>query len=118
MSFVGSEATTVMSQLSGGQKTVVAISLLFAIQRCDPAPFYIFDEIDAALDQNYRSSLAKLIKKHSSSAQYIITTFKSELLNVTDNIIEVRYMNKVSRAVRGTVEKAREIVNNISMNVN
>jgi len=40
-----------MSQLSGGQKTVVAISLLFAIQRCDPAPFYIFDEIDAALDQ-------------------------------------------------------------------
>lgn len=50
-SFVGSEATTVMSQLSGGQKTVVAVSLLFAIQRCDPAPFYIFDEIDAALDQ-------------------------------------------------------------------
>jgi len=49
---VGSEATTVMSQLSGGQKTVVAVSLLFAIQRCDPAPFYIFDEIDAALDQN------------------------------------------------------------------
>jgi len=52
VSFVGSEATTVMSQLSGGQKTVVAVSLLFAIQRCDPAPFYIFDEIDAALDQN------------------------------------------------------------------
>lgn len=118
VSFVGSEATTVMSQLSGGQKTVVAVSLLFAIQRCDPAPFQIFDEIDAALDQNYRTSLAKLIQKHASSAQYIITTFKSELLNVTDNIIEVRQMNKVSRAVKGTVEKAREIVNNISMNVN
>jgi len=58
-----------------------------------------------------------LIKKHSGSAQYIITTFKSELLNITDNIIEVRYMNKVSRAVRGTVEKAKEIVNNINMNV-
>mmetsp|Transcript_99439 Transcript_99439/g.214528 ORF Transcript_99439/g.214528 Transcript_99439/m.214528 type:complete len:99 (-) Transcript_99439:342-638(-) len=39
VSFVGSEANTIMSQLSGGQKTVVAISLLFAIQRCDPAPF-------------------------------------------------------------------------------
>lgn len=39
-----------MKQLSGGQKTVVALALIFAIQRCDPAPFYLFDEIDAALD--------------------------------------------------------------------
>lgn len=35
-----------MSQLSGGQKAVVALALIFAIQRCDPAPFYLFDEID------------------------------------------------------------------------
>ena len=39
-----------MKQLSGGQKTLVALALIFAIQRCDPAPFYLFDEIDAALD--------------------------------------------------------------------
>ena len=39
-----------MQQLSGGQKTLVALALIFAIQRCDPAPFYLFDEIDAALD--------------------------------------------------------------------
>lgn len=39
-----------MRQLSGGQKTLVALALIFAIQRCDPAPFYLFDEIDAALD--------------------------------------------------------------------
>lgn len=38
-----------MKQLSGGQKTLVALALIFAIQRCDPAPFYLFDEIDAAL---------------------------------------------------------------------
>ena len=37
-----------MSQLSGGQKAVVALALIFAIQRCDPAPFYLFDEIDQA----------------------------------------------------------------------
>lgn len=39
-----------MRALSGGQKTLVALALIFAIQRCDPAPFYLFDEIDAALD--------------------------------------------------------------------
>lgn len=43
-----------MKQLSGGQKTLVALALIFAIQRCDPAPFYLFDEIDAALDPQYR----------------------------------------------------------------
>ena len=39
-----------MNQLSGGQKTVVALALVFAIQRLEPAPFYLFDEIDANLD--------------------------------------------------------------------
>ena len=46
-----------MKQLSGGQKTLVALALIFAIQRCDPAPFYLFDEIDAALDPQYRQIL-------------------------------------------------------------
>ena len=45
-----------MKQLSGGQKTLVALALIFAIQRCDPAPFYLFDEIDAALDPQYRQA--------------------------------------------------------------
>jgi len=45
-----------MKQLSGGQKTLVALALIFAIQRCDPAPFYLFDEIDAALDPQVSST--------------------------------------------------------------
>ncbi len=52
-----------MKQLSGGQKTLTALTLIFAIQRCDPAPFYLFDEIDAALDPAYRTSVAKLLRK-------------------------------------------------------
>lgn len=47
-----------MNQLSGGQKSLVALALIFAIQRCDPAPFYLFDEIDAALDAQYRTAVA------------------------------------------------------------
>ena len=47
-----------MNQLSGGQKTLLALTLIFAIQKCDPAPFYLFDEIDQALDPQYRSAVA------------------------------------------------------------
>ena len=43
-----------MEQLSGGQKTLVALAFILSIQRCDPAPFYLFDEVDAALDADYR----------------------------------------------------------------
>lgn len=46
VSFAAAGETFMMSQLSGGQKAVVALALIFAIQRCDPAPFYLFDEID------------------------------------------------------------------------
>ena len=52
--FGGGGETMQMKQLSGGQKTVVAVALIFAIQRCDPMPFYLFDEIDAALRDDTR----------------------------------------------------------------
>lgn len=44
-----------MTQLSGGQNALVALALIFAIQRCDPAPYYVFDQ---ALDANYRTTVA------------------------------------------------------------
>ena len=47
-----------MQQLSGGQKSLVALTLIFAIQKCDPAPFYLFDEIDQALDSSHRKAVA------------------------------------------------------------
>lgn len=86
VSFTGGGDTQTMEQLSGGQKTMTALCLIFAIQRCDPAPFYIFDEVDANLDATHRASLAKMIEKQASevddkgeqkpSTQFITTTFR------------------------------------------
>ena len=52
-----------MRQLSGGQKTLCSLALIFAIQRTDPAPFYLLDEVDAALDPQYRKTVASLLQK-------------------------------------------------------
>lgn len=59
VSFTGvASETKELQQLSGGQKSLVALTLIFAIQKCDPAPFYLFDEIDQALDSHHRHSVA------------------------------------------------------------
>ncbi|ANB13366.1 cohesin subunit SMC3 [Sugiyamaella lignohabitans] len=85
-----------VSQLSGGQKSLCALTLIFAIQRCDPAPFYLFDEIDANLDTQYRTAVAHMLKEQAKDAQYICTTFRPEMLTVADKFYGVVYKDKMS----------------------
>ncbi|VAH23637.1 unnamed protein product [Triticum turgidum subsp. durum] len=98
VSFTGKGETQSMKQLSGGQKTVVALTLIFAIQRCDPAPFYLFDEIDAALDPQYRTAVGSVVRRLADLAdtQFIATTFRPEILKVADKIYGVTHKNRVS----------------------
>ncbi|RYR45821.1 hypothetical protein Ahy_A07g031603 isoform H [Arachis hypogaea] len=95
--FYWTRRDTVLKQLSGGQKTVVALTLIFAIQRCDPAPFYIFDEIDAALDPQYRTAVGNMIRRLAdfSTTQFITTTFCPELVKVADKIYGVTHKSRV-----------------------
>ena len=62
-SHISSTYTFNISPHTSTVKALVALALIFAIQRCDPAPFYLFDEIDQALDANYRAGVARLIQK-------------------------------------------------------
>ncbi|KAL8928758.1 MAG: hypothetical protein Q9208_001536 [Pyrenodesmia sp. 3 TL-2023] len=109
-----------IQQLSGGQKSLCALALVFAIQQCDPAPFYLFDEIDANLDAQYRTAVANHLRDISSSqdadengeggAQFICTTFRPEMLRVAQKCYGVRYLKKSSSVVVVTREEALEFV--------
>ncbi|KAI5289046.1 Structural maintenance of chromosomes protein 3 [Ascosphaera acerosa] len=87
-----------IQQLSGGQKSLCALALVFAIQACDPAPFYLFDEIDANLDAQYRTAVAQMLKSISeeTDGQFICTTFRPEMLHVAEKCYGVSFRNKTS----------------------
>ena len=116
VSFGGNRSSLLtMHQLSGGQKTAVGIILIFALSKIDPAPFYILDEIDAALDPVLRSNLAKMITKLSRENQFIITTFKQELLDISNKAYQVKFVNKSSNLHEITKESAKSILSELTM---
>ena len=85
--------------LSLYEKGLCALALVFAIQQCDPAPFYLFDEIDANLDAQYRTAVANMLKsisETSENGQFICTTFRPEMVMVADKCYGVLYTNKTS----------------------
>jgi len=100
-----------LAHLSGGQKTVVVVSMIFAVLQLDPAPFYILDEFDHALDAQYRSAIALIINEMAAHSQFLITTFKPELLHSANaKIFEVTFQAKRSAIIEIDREKALRIV--------
>ncbi|KAK2624652.1 hypothetical protein QTJ16_005845 [Diplocarpon rosae] len=113
-----------IQQLSGGQKSLCALALVFAIQQCDPAPFYLFDEIDANLDAQYRTAVAQMLEEISAqqsspdaengaggmSGQFICTTFRPEMLLVADKCYGVTFHNKTSGIGAVSREEALKFV--------
>jgi len=70
--------------LSGGEKTLTALAFIFAIQEHEPASFYVLDEVDAALDKHNSEKLAKLIRKYSEKAQYIMISHNDNVISTAD----------------------------------
>ncbi len=78
-----------LEQMSGGEKSLVALALIFAIQRYKPAPFYAFDEVDMFLDGVNVARLARMIKELSSQAQFIVVSLRKPMLEEADAIVGV-----------------------------
>ncbi|MEM9545394.1 MAG: chromosome segregation protein SMC [Bacteroidota bacterium] len=82
-----------LSQLSGGEKTLTATALLFALYLLKPAPFCIFDEVDAPLDDANIQKFNRIIKKFSKDSQFIIVTHNKSTMSAVDILYGV-YMQE------------------------
>ncbi len=78
-----------ITQLSGGEKTLTATALLFAIYLIKPAPFCILDEVDAPLDDANVGKFTQMIKKFSDNSQFIIVTHNKQTMSAVDVIYGV-----------------------------
>ncbi len=82
-----------LSQLSGGEKTLTATALLFALYLLKPAPFCVFDEVDAPLDDANIEKFNRIIKRFAEQSQFIIVTHNKSTMAAVDIIYGV-YMNE------------------------
>jgi chromosome segregation protein len=72
--------------MSGGEKSLTALAFLFAVQEYKPAPFYILDEVDAALDKENTKKVAELLKALSKEAQFIVITHNDTTIAYGDRV--------------------------------
>ena len=96
-----------VSTLSGGQRAVISVSLLFALQQRFPSPFYLFDEVDAALDAVHVIRLGTYIHRHDLTTQFICISLRYQMYEKCRNVIGVYHVGGSSVAIaleRGSLE--------------
>ncbi|MEM1556993.1 MAG: AAA family ATPase [Thermoproteota archaeon] len=105
--FPGKEAR-VISGVSGGEKSVAALCLVFAMQKLFPAAFYIFDEPDAHLDYVNIDRMTDLLKEVSKDSQMIVISLRDVVVSKADKVIGVYVKKGSSRFMEMPSEKALE----------
>ncbi len=88
-----------MKGLSGGEKTLAALALIFAIQEYAPSPFYLLDEVDAALDKKNSEMLSRLIQQYSNKAQYIVVSHNDHIMSEAEYLYGISMQNGITKVV-------------------
>src|SRR5690625_3530580 len=97
--------------LSGGERALTAIALLFAILRVRPVPFCVLDEVEAALDEANVARFAQYLKQYSSHTQFIVITHRKGTMEEADVLYGVTMQESgVSRLVSVKLEEATELL--------
>ncbi|POM73526.1 Structural maintenance of chromosomes protein 4 [Phytophthora palmivora] len=88
-----------ISNLSGGEKTLASLALVFALHHYKPTPLYVMDEIDAALDFKNVSIVGNYIKQRTRNAQFIIISLRNNMFELADRLVGIYKTNDATKSV-------------------
>ena len=87
-----------ISNLSGGEKTLASLALVFALHHYKPTPLYVMDEIDAALDFKNVSIVANYIKSRTKNAQFIVISLRNNMFELAESLIGIYKVNNMTKS--------------------
>ena len=109
---IGNDKMIPLSLLSGGEKALVSIAFLFSIFATNHSPFYVFDEIDASLDDVNLNRFLALVKRFSEGRQVILITHQKKTMEIADTIYGITMQSSgISKIISEKVDKANAKVN-------
>merc|ERR1712054_267134 len=88
-----------ISNLSGGEKTLSPLALVFALHHYKPTPIYIMDEIDAALDFKNVSIVGNYIKERTKNAQFIVISLRNNMFELADRLVGIYKTHNATKSV-------------------
>nr|XP_033782247.1 LOW QUALITY PROTEIN: structural maintenance of chromosomes protein 2 [Geotrypetes seraphini] len=89
-----------LTELSGGQRSLVALSLILAMLLFKPAPIYILDEVDAALDLSHTQNIGQMLRTHFRHSQFIVVSLKDGMFNNANVLFKTKFVDGVSTISR------------------
>jgi len=95
-----------LNELSGGQKSLLALALILALLLFKPAPMYILDEIDSALDLSHTQNIGQMLKTHFPFSQFIVVSLKEGMFNNANVVFKTTFVDGVSQVSRTENQKS------------
>lgn len=89
-----------LSELSGGQRSLLALSFILALLKYNPAPIYILDEIDAALDLSHTQNIGTMVRRHFSQSQFIVVSLKEGMFTNANVLFRTQFVEGRSMVER------------------
>ena len=89
-----------LTELSGGQRSLIALSLILSLLQFKPAPMYILDEVDSALDLSHTQNIGQLLRTRFKGSQFIIVSLKDGMFNNANVLFRTKFRDGVSTVER------------------
>lgn len=115
---LGSTWKSSLTELSGGQRSLIALSLIMSLLKTHPSPIYVLDEVDAALDLQHTQNLGLLFKHRFKGSQFIVVSLKEGLFTNANVLFRTRFRDGTSVVERTVSRSASALYSNDKENVN